>query len=350
MEELDRELDDYFPGAPKGTRPQASAGGNGDAAFAPETDRPSFRLSAVPPRRAENNPINMIKKNGDNFVVHESTILLKSPDVGPSAAPPLSSPLGLDADPTGSQPEGPTFVQSYDPQPAPGYADGTSRPLQSPLQPLRGSNKKGFSHRHKVLLLALVVFAGLLVISTFYLSLGPGSGVQTVPPAAVAYTQPQAGEPLDNQIETLPEDDGLIKIAFLSEHNTHHYFENQEAGTLLVLAGQVQNNDDKPISYIRIKGMLTDAQDNVLAERQVFAGNWLTEEELKTLSIRDILSRLSIRSGQNGANMNVAPNASVPYMVVFDRLPSNLGMYLLEPVGYSDAAEASAAGSAPPQN
>jgi hypothetical protein len=181
-----------------------------------------------------------------------------------------------------------------------------------------------------------------LVISTLFLQFSPWSASLSTPnggpPAAPPQLQPQAGDPLDNQILTAPENDGLIRVAFLSERSSHHYVQNTEAGTLLVLIGEVQNNDDKPISYIRLKGILNDRQENVIAERQVFAGNVLTEDELKTLPVQQILRILSLRSGQSGSNVNVPPGQSIPYMVVFDRLPPDPGMYLLEPIGYSDTA------------
>jgi hypothetical protein len=56
--------------------------------------------------------------------------------------------------------------------------------------------------------------------------------------------------------------------------------------------------------------------------------------------MKDILSRLSLRGGQNGLNTNVAPSKSIPYMLVFDRLPGEAASYSVEPISYSEASAA----------
>jgi hypothetical protein len=100
----------------------------------------------------------------------------------------------------------------------------------------------------------------------------------------------------------------------------------------LVLTGLINNDYDQPISFIRLKAVLTDNDGKVLAERHVFAGNLFTEDELKNLSMKEILSRLALKGGQNGANTNVAPGKQVPYMFVFDKLPAELALFTVTPV------------------
>ncbi|MDR1309661.1 MAG: DUF3426 domain-containing protein, partial [Deltaproteobacteria bacterium] len=205
--------------------------------------------------------------------------------------------------------------------------------------PLRNRPGPVFSKNQKTLLLVLSVAAAALVISSLYLSLGSGPGQEAAPaPRAPAAPQGQetAGEDL-----AAAQDDGASRIllSFLP-NSTHHYLENREAGRLLVITGQIQNDDDRPISFIRVKAKLVDGQDKILAERQVFAGNLLNEEELTALPMKDILSRLSLRGGQNGLNTNLAPSKSIPYMLVFDRLPAEAASYSVEPVSYSEASAA----------
>ncbi|MDR1050439.1 MAG: zinc-ribbon domain-containing protein [Deltaproteobacteria bacterium] len=354
--DLDSELNDYFQGADSLEEPDRRSSGP-DPNRGPEVRTgPDGRpvLSAVPQKRAQNNPINMIKGNGDNFIVPEATMLLRPTQdlqAYPASAAPSSGPglpaLGLEADPVG--PPVPAEPGGFGVMPDGDYG---ARAQGAPAQPPLRAPKKGFTRRQKVLLLVLSVAAALLVVFTLFLSQGrsvldnldspagaPDRRVQEASDA-LAERQPQAGDPPDNQVETVPDDDGIIRITFIQDQTAHHYIQNSEAGTLLVLTGLVQNNDTKPVSYIRLKGMLTDSQEKVVAERQIFAGNFLTEEELRTLPMRDILSRLSLRAGQNGTNVNVPPSQTLPYMVVFDRLPADLGKYLLEPVGYTDAGEA----------
>jgi hypothetical protein len=293
------------------------------------------RLTAIPPRRAENNPINLIKVNGDNFIVPEATMLLRpSPEGARYAAP---TALGLDADPIGlAGPAGPP--DNFGAMPDGNYIGAQDEP---PVLPPLRTPSKSLSKRQKRLILSLSVAAAIIVIGTLIFSWNSGPSQPPAADPAIALSVPSDPQAADSagSTETPVPADEIIKIAFLTDQNTHHYIENATEGTLLVLTGLVQNNTDKPISKLRIKGMLTDSQEKVVAERQVLAGNFLTEDELKVMPIGDILQRLSLNVGPS-SNQVIAPSQTIRYMMVFNKLPSDLGMYLLEPMSYSDDTEA----------
>jgi predicted Zn finger-like uncharacterized protein len=326
--DLDRELESYFRGS------------DADGEEGPESPpRAAARLTAIQPKRAENNPINLIKLNGDSFVVPETATAMRPTDDDPSRGGGRPAGLGLDADPLGQAAGG---GPSFGAVPDGSYADpGAGAPLAPLRQPSSGLKKN-----QKILILAASVAAALLVVAGLFLFSGPDAApvpqvvAATVPGAVAAGAGDQA--PADGQAaaaENPLQDDGIIKIAFLTAQNKHLYIENATEGTLLVLTGRVQNNTDRPISKLRIKGMLADSQENVIAERQVIAGNFLTEEELKVMPIGDIMQRLSLNVGPN-SNQVIAPSETIPYMIVFHKFPSNMAMYLLEPMSYSDDSEA----------
>jgi hypothetical protein len=193
------------------------------------------------------------------------------------------------------------------------------------------------SRRQKILLLGLSIAAAFLIISTLVMSLGPGSDSLPAgqPPAALpaARPAPAAGAGAGASEEKPAMD--VLNLIFLKEQNTHHYVAHPEAGQLLVIIGRIRNGFDRPISHIRVKGALKDSGGKVLAERQVFAGNYLTEEILRTLSVKEILARLSLRGGENGSNLNIQPGQDVPFMLVFDKLPPDVAEYVVEPLGYT---------------
>ncbi|MEW5724364.1 MAG: DUF3426 domain-containing protein, partial [Thermodesulfobacteriota bacterium] len=102
---------------------------------------------------------------------------------------------------------------------------------------------------------------------------------------------------------------------------THFFRTNNQEGELLVITGVAVNKYQTPRSYIQLKGVLHDSKAQELSRRIVYAGNVLTEDELSKLSMTEIVHNLSVRGGQNGANLNVAPGKSVNFMIVFDKIP-----------------------------
>jgi len=99
----------------------------------------------------------------------------------------------------------------------------------------------------------------------------------------------------------------------------------------------VRNSYPEPRSYIHLRGHILAGDDTSLAERYVYAGNLISEEELKTLPSKEILNRLLNKGGQNGRNMNIPSGAEIPFMVVFDKLPDGMAEYRVVPVGSSPA-------------
>ena len=118
---------------------------------------------------------------------------------------------------------------------------------------------------------------------------------------------------------------------YISPENAKHFFrQNENEGQLLVITGLAKNHYPTARSFIRLKGLLHDAKGQVLAEKQVYCGNLLTEEELSTMSMEDIQKRLNARGGQDGENVNVQPGQSVRFMIVFNQIPIDLAEYTVE--------------------
>lgn len=113
--------------------------------------------------------------------------------------------------------------------------------------------------------------------------------------------------------------------------NVIGYYESGSASPrILVIKGQVANLSTVEKSGIRVQATLLDNTDAVLAQQVVYAGNMLSGETIRK-GDRDTLSKLlGNRFGERLANMNVAPNKAIPFMVVFFDAPATMDSYNLE--------------------
>jgi hypothetical protein len=161
------------------------------------------------------------------------------------------------------------------------------------------------------------------------------------PQGPLAGSAAPAGAPqVGNASLTRPEvPNSTEHLTFSRDLTTHHYRSNAEAGSILIVTGRVENHFPDRRSYIKVKAVLKDTRGTVVAEREAFAGNYLTETELTTLPISEILARLALRGGQNSANINILPGSSVPFMLVFDKLPKDLAEYVVECVSSTPAGD-----------
>ena len=114
-------------------------------------------------------------------------------------------------------------------------------------------------------------------------------------------------------------------------------------GPMYVVSGTVTNESGSPVNYIKIRSeFLSDGQ--VVYDNVVYAGNTLSENELRVSPLRDTLLKLKKRSGDidfynpeklAGLNSNVQPGESIPFYTVFPASGRMLGLkYDLEVAGY----------------
>ncbi|MDR2947238.1 MAG: DUF3426 domain-containing protein [Candidatus Adiutrix sp.] len=127
-------------------------------------------------------------------------------------------------------------------------------------------------------------------------------------------------------------------IGFLEDRLSYFYRTNKEAGTILILTGLVRNNYSEPRSFIRLQGHLLAADGSSLVDRFAYAGNQLSEEELTTLPVNEIVARLLAKNGKENANVNIPPGKEIPFMIMFDNLPAGIDEYRVDAVS-SEAAQ-----------
>ena len=108
---------------------------------------------------------------------------------------------------------------------------------------------------------------------------------------------------------------------------------NHVLGPIRIVEGMAVNQADYPISRIVVKGEIVDAYAVVLGERNTYAGNVLTDDELTMLPEDEILRKLSLPEGRNNSNDKIMPNGMIPFMIVFAREPAGVIKTTVRTVG-----------------
>jgi hypothetical protein len=103
-------------------------------------------------------------------------------------------------------------------------------------------------------------------------------------------------------------------------------------GELYIIKGSIVNNYPKSRSFILIKGTIYDENENPIRQKLVYAGNIFTEEELEEIDLDTMDKGLKNQTGKGNINVDVAPESSVPFMIIFENLPDNSADYEVEPV------------------
>jgi predicted Zn finger-like uncharacterized protein len=128
-------------------------------------------------------------------------------------------------------------------------------------------------------------------------------------------------------------DPGVARLSFKAV--TGAFIQSQKAGQLFVIKGMVTNNYPKPRSFILIKGSILDDKGNVVKINVAYAGNTFVEKQIKEKPIEELDKGLKVRMGRNRMNFNVQPGATIPFMIIIDKLPENVSEFTVEAVSSS---------------
>ncbi|PQP35216.1 hypothetical protein C6A37_03690 [Desulfobacteraceae bacterium SEEP-SAG9] len=120
------------------------------------------------------------------------------------------------------------------------------------------------------------------------------------------------------------------KIAVVEDTLTYKYIDNAKAGRLFVLTGQVKNGHSEPMSFLRVTGKLLKKGKTPAGTKTVYCGNVLSDINISNMDMNAINERLQKLAGENRSNINVKPDQTVPFMIVFRNPPDDLEEYELE--------------------
>jgi len=215
--------------------------------------------------------------------------------------------------------EGTKRQPQAEPSPAPPLQREAAKIPEAPPKPEKAApkkRKKGGVPRF--LMIALIVVLLLTGGAAALLYFAP----EQVPESLISYLG-VAGKP---EVK----DPGVRRLSF--KNVSGKFYQSTKAGNLFCIQGVVFNNYPGSRSFIRVKGSLLDEKGAAVKQKLAFAGNAFSENELKDMSLEQINQGLANRTGKGNVNVNVKPQASVPFMIVFEELPENLSEFTVEAV------------------
>jgi predicted Zn finger-like uncharacterized protein len=128
-------------------------------------------------------------------------------------------------------------------------------------------------------------------------------------------------------------DPGVARLSFKAV--TGSFIQSSKAGQLFVIKGMVTNNYPKPTSFILLKGTILDDKGKVVKIKMAYAGNTFAEKQIKEMPIEELNQGLKTRAGRNRMNLNMQSGATIPFMIIIDKLPENVSEFTVEAVSSS---------------
>ncbi|WP_457552896.1 zinc-ribbon domain-containing protein [Desulfobacula sp.] len=178
-------------------------------------------------------------------------------------------------------------------------------------RPKRKKEKKKSQTKIPVLILLLILFSGLFAY---------------IASVMTGYKLPDLSQYIKKPVPEISE----VKPIPNQKSVNGRFVTNSTAGTLFVITGRVENPSNISYSHIKIRGALITKNKQEAKIKNVFCGNIITEEMLKTGNIADINTLMMLKEGAHKINVNVKPAASVPFMVVFSDLPEELQNFTIK--------------------
>lgn len=167
-----------------------------------------------------------------------------------------------------------------------------------------------------VLILAVLVAGGVLVWKN-----GPEALEQLV---SSLTGKPQATAPVGN-----------IRLTNLQGS----FITNRKEGELFVIRGLAINDLKEAQAAIQVKGIIFDKNGKQLLQKTIFCGNPISDTDLRKLSYSKMEEMMGNQFGESLANLNVTPGQSIPFTIVFRKLPKTLSEFVVEVADSKPAAK-----------
>jgi predicted Zn finger-like uncharacterized protein len=180
--------------------------------------------------------------------------------------------------------------------------DKPERPLPQPKKSAPGKSRvAGLARMLTALIFTLAVAAGVGYYSF------PDIGRQIVGDLSAHLPW------LEKQQPSQPPVTERMKIEDVSQR----FIVNLIAGPVRVVEGTAVNQSGHPVTRLQVKITLEDQQGKKLGEKQVFAGNMLSDNDLMILPEAEISARLANPAGSTASNDRIAPGGRIPFMIVW---------------------------------
>lgn len=125
----------------------------------------------------------------------------------------------------------------------------------------------------------------------------------------------------------------------LVETTRGYPIQNIEGVEYFVIEGTAKNTSSDSQSFIRLRGILLNAEGLELSMKNAYAGNVLSEDQLRSFSRDNISEHQNTEIGDGLINLNIAPGNTVPFQIVFFSKPVNAVEYKAEVVSVKVGTE-----------
>lgn len=115
-----------------------------------------------------------------------------------------------------------------------------------------------------------------------------------------------------------------VEAEFGKEDLKGYYKEMSAGRRVFVIQGLVVNRSSAAQSLIRVEGHLYGREGRQVATRSAYCGNVLSDRDLASLPVETIEARLQNQMGEAFKNVDIAPGARVPFMLVFPSPPPDV--------------------------
>ncbi len=208
--------------------------------------------------------------------------------------------------------------------PSPGFIPPPHHP-QFKTRPSQKIKKNKSTRLKLPVILLVAVF--LITACAYIASLALGYKVPWMSEKKMPFIDSLISEEADQNFqEPVP----IVSQADLSSQ----FVSNETAGELFIISGIVKNPADIAYQHIQVKGTLLAKDQTTAVTKRAFCGNIISKEKLKTAYINEINTLLAKKTGMNGNNTNLPPNASIPFMIVFSNLSDSLSNFTAEVEGF----------------
>jgi len=113
------------------------------------------------------------------------------------------------------------------------------------------------------------------------------------------------------------------------------FMTSAEGGSLFVIRGKIKNNYSSVRRFILIKGSILNDKGQVIKKKVAYAGNILSDSEIKTLSIAKINEMMKRRHNIPIKNLTVTGGGLIPFVIVLENLPKNISEFTVEAISSS---------------
>ncbi len=117
------------------------------------------------------------------------------------------------------------------------------------------------------------------------------------------------------------------------------FITNRKEGEIFVIRGVAINDRKDAQAAIQVKGVIFDKNGKQLLQKTIFCGNPISDDDLRKLPYSKMEEMMGNQFGESLANLNVTPGQSIPFTIVFRKLPKTLSEFVVEVADSKPAAQ-----------